>query len=98
MRAHRVFRWSTQLLGAGCIGVLFGCLPAERINRSCEWREPPGATHGGRTHLVEDVRVAQDLGIRFGDSVGGRIWNEANRRAREECTEASFASIATARM
>ena len=47
-----------------------------------------------RTHLIEDVRIAQDLGIRLGDSIAGRIWNEANRSARQSCTDSSFAAIA----
>lgn len=39
------------------------------------------------------MRVAQDLGIRFGDSVGGRIWSDRNFRARESCTNASLQEI-----
>lgn len=74
------------------------CMPQERVNRSCEWRNdsvvltPPG-TRERHLHLSEDVRVAQDLGIRHGDSVGGRHFYAANVDARTACTEASFEQI-----
>ena len=73
-------------------------MPEERINRSCRWTDdvavlaPPG-DRARRAHLIEDVRVAQDLGIRYGDSLGGRLWNDANRDARTRCTEASLRQI-----
>lgn len=82
---------SIRAAGFLVVSALIACLPAERINRSCEWKGDAG--RHDRAHLVEDIRVAQDLGIRYGDSVGGRIWNEANSRARERCTEASFGVI-----
>jgi hypothetical protein len=74
------------------------CMPQARINRSCEWRNdsveigPPGSA-ARRNHLKEDVRVAQDLGIRYGDSTKGRIWSEEHLRARASCTNASLEQI-----
>jgi hypothetical protein len=73
------------------------CMPQDRINRSCQWNDPvvigPPGSRERRAHLEEDVRVAHDLGIRYGDSVAGRIWNDANRHARESCTNASLQQI-----
>lgn len=98
----RVRRWfgvrSTRKGRRHHLAVLFviastvaGCMPAERINRSCEWTGDVGGAD--RAHLIEDVRVAQDLSIRYGDSVAGRIWNATNRSGRTRCTEASFEEI-----
>jgi hypothetical protein len=77
---------------------LTACAPRERINSSCEWRDSvrtslPASSDIRRKHIEEDVRVAQDLGIRYGDSVTGRIYNDAHRAARAYCTDASFLSI-----
>ena len=75
-----------------------GCMPQNRVNSSCEWRNDPvrlaaPGTRERRQHLAEDVRVAQDLGIRHGDSVGGRLWHAPSLQARAACTEASFQQI-----
>lgn len=91
------FRTYSLIISVVIVGPA-GCMPQERINRSCEWRNDtvltaPPRSAGRWDHLKEDARVAQDLGIRYGDSVGGRIWNDANRRARESCTNASLQQI-----
>lgn len=37
--------------------------------------------------------MAQDLGVRYGDAIGGRFNNDANRNARALCTTASIEEI-----
>lgn len=77
-----------------------GCLPRERINSACFWSNhvmPPSA--GGRAlraHLIEDIRVAKDLGIRYADASGPPRPTPEGQRARDSCTERSFAEIARA--
>ena len=67
-------RWVAAIL-CGCAG---GCLPQGRINAVCRWTDdaatlaPPG-NPSRRTHLIEDVRVAKDLGIRYADATAGRF-------------------------
>ena len=72
--------------------LIAACMPPERINASCEWvdsvRTADQSPSARRRHIEEDVRVAQDLGIRYGDSVAGRVWDDANRTARQACTNA----------
>lgn len=75
-----------------------GCLPRERINAACRWTSdtatlPPDATSARRAHLLEDVRVAKDLGIRYADASAGRMNTPAWRQAVTSCTERSFATI-----
>jgi hypothetical protein len=76
------------------------CLPRERINSACVWSNhvmPPSA--GGRAlraHLIEDVRVAKDLGIRYADASGPPRPTPEGQRARDLCTGRSFAEIARA--
>lgn len=82
---------------AAVVTGLTSCMPSERINASCEWKDSVRisnrASSARRKHIEEDVRVAQDLGIRYGDSIAGRLWYGANREARESCTNASVQSI-----
>lgn len=81
------------------LAALSACMPRDRVNASCEWVEPdstlPVDAKARRAHLALDIRIAKDLGIRHGDSVAGRIWNDANRTARERCTQASTQRIRT---
>ncbi len=77
-----------------------GCLPQDRLNATCRWTgdtatlAPPG-TRSRRSHLIEDNGVAQELGIRYADSVAGRNLNTpARQRAQDECTEALLQEIA----
>lgn len=86
--------FNTAVVVAG----LAACAPRERINASCEWTDTvrasmPAPSDARRKHIEEDVRVAQDLGIRYGDSVTGRIYDDAHRQARARCTDSSFQSI-----
>lgn len=76
------------------------CLPRERINATCAWREPaaplPASGEARRAHLIEDIRVAKDLGIRYADASGPPRPTPEGQRARDSCTERSFAEIARA--
>ncbi len=73
-------------------------MPRERTNAECHWigdtamLAPPGDP-ARRAHLLEDVRVAEDLGVRHADAVEGRRNTGAYRSARARCTEASLQSI-----
>ncbi len=74
------------------------CLPRERLNASCKWTgdsavlRPPGdATR--RKHLTEDVRVAEELGIRYADSVAGGMVTDRYVRLRDWCTEVSIREV-----
>jgi hypothetical protein len=76
-----------------------GCLPRDRLNATCRWivdaatLAPPG-NHSRRSHLIEDIGVAQELGIRYADSVAGRSLDTPERqRAQDKCTEASMQEI-----
>lgn len=80
-----------------CIAIC-GCLPRDRLNSACTWtRDPPFAVDVQRTdhrrHLELDVRLAEELGIRHGDSFRGEVALEETHRRREQCTEASIATI-----
>lgn len=81
-----------------CIVASSGCLPAARINSACRWSDhavlPSAEGQTIRAHLVEDIRIAKDLGIRYADASEGRPPGPAWLRARVSCTERSFAEIA----
>ena len=73
------------------------CVPQNRVNASCLWREKPDAlgapgTQMRRAHLAADVRLAQELGVRHADSAIGRpppdmrAWQGAER----QCTAAAL--------
>jgi hypothetical protein len=86
------------ILGGMVCLLTVGCLPRERLNAACEWTAdttvlPPPGDPARRAHLIEDVRVAEDLGIRYGDARGGRVWSDTNRRERAWCTTASLEEI-----
>lgn len=95
-RARHTMRQT--LLGALACLCAAGCLPKERLNDACRFTDdvavlPPPGDPARRAHLIEDVRVAQWLGIRHGDVVAGRVFSEAHRRARAQCTDASFGAV-----
>ena len=84
---------ASVLLGAA------GCLPRARVNAACRWvgdAADVAAPSAHRTHLVEDVRVAEDLGVRYADAVIGRpppsmaSWDSARR----VCAESALAESA----
>lgn len=57
---------------------------------------PSAGGHALRAHLIEDVRVAKDLGIRYADASGPPRPTPEGQRARDSCTERSFVEIARA--
>lgn len=94
--ASAAWRWRRSAVLA-CL-LTTACLPESRLNDACRWTDdvtvlPPPGEPARRAHLVEDVRVAQWLGIRHGDVVVGYVFNDAHRAARAQCTEASLAEI-----
>ncbi|HET6617369.1 MAG TPA: hypothetical protein VFH69_06130 [Gemmatimonadota bacterium] len=46
-----------------------------------------------RRHIELDVRLAEELGIRYGDSFRGEVALEETHRWREQCTDASLSTI-----
>lgn len=74
-----------------------GCLPRERINADCQWTLDAALTAADErtrsAHLLEDVRVARELGIRYADVSAGRMNRPEWRRALEWCTERSLTEI-----
>ena len=75
-----------------------GCLPPERVNADCRWASDTAVlshdkSSARRPHLLEDVRVAKDLGIRYADASAGRMNTPAWREAVTSCTERSLATI-----
>jgi hypothetical protein len=87
----------TLVAMVACLG-LVACLPSDRINAACRWTDdatllPPPGDRARRAHLIEDVRVAQDLGVRYGDAIAGRIDTPANREGQARCTALSIAEI-----
>ena len=75
-----------------------GCLPRERLNSTCEFREPPRALDlsvaADRRHLREDAQVAEELGVRQGDATRGRESIPERTTRAEGCTAAVFDQIA----
>ena len=74
------------------------CLPRERLNSRCEWHGDSAFVAGTRDaahreHLTLDVRLAEELGIRHGDSFK-KVVPIAEARARGQwCTDSSLALI-----
>ena len=91
-------RMLRRSLGTAAVPCITGCLPRARINAACRWTGDEAALAGlddsdRRTHLIEDVRVAKDLGIRYADASEGRLNTPAWHRAQASCTERSIAEI-----
>ena len=81
-----------------CVSVTVSCLPRARINNACRWTDDaatlaPPADPSRRKHLIEDVRIANDLGIRYADATAGRMNTPAWHEAQTECTGRSMAEI-----
>jgi hypothetical protein len=96
LSARRAMR-RALLGGIVCLWTV-ACLPRERLNDACQWTAdtavlPPPGDPARRTHLIEDVRVAEDLGIRYGDAIGGHNGSDLSRRERAWCTSATLEEI-----
>jgi hypothetical protein len=78
--------------------VLAGCVDRARVNDRCEWQDTAFPLdvndRAHQRHLIADVRVAEEIGIRAGDSVRPREGIAASLRTREACTAVLFAEIA----
>jgi hypothetical protein len=75
------------------------CVPRAALNSECSWRTEIARplTIGepdDRRHLDVDVEIAEELGIRYGDSFKGRRTLEVARHRRDDCTATLFAEIA----
>jgi hypothetical protein len=89
---------ATAVSVAACAG-LVGCLPRDRLNDACQWSHAAGfaidpARRAHQRHLAEDAKIAEELGIRHGDSLVGRESIDERRRRREQCTATLFHEIA----
>jgi hypothetical protein len=86
------------LLATGAL--LAACLPADRLNVDCRWIGDSGMIgnrsidDARRSHLAQDVAIAQELSIRFADSVGGRnLDTPARQRLQDDCFDRSLTAI-----
>jgi len=87
-----------RVVGLGVALYSIACLPPQRLNSSCRWENDTVTLAAGdagarRAHLVEDVRVAEEAGIRYADSVAGGMVTERYLRLRDSCTEASILEV-----
>jgi hypothetical protein len=75
------------------------CLPRHRLNSDCTWTGDPSLPldlrrASARRHLIDDVEVAERLGVRYGDAFKKRDGAIEERRRRTDCTTALLADIA----
>jgi hypothetical protein len=88
-----------QLLAlVACLAGGSGCLDARRVNADCRWtgdRAFPvnwtDATH--RRHIVDDVRLAGENAVRFGDAVRTRVGLEGTVPRRDACLDTLYGKI-----
>ena len=74
------------------------CLPEHRLNDSCLWEgDRPGEldlrSSVDRRHLEQDVRLAEDLGIRHGDAWATELPQQRALEEREACTARLLAGV-----
>jgi hypothetical protein len=84
----------------GALLSLCSCLPQDRINTRCEWaNDSAGALdlsrHVDRRHLALDANLAEDLGIRYGDTFRSTDGIVVGGQKRGQCTRELLALIAT---
>ncbi len=74
------------------------CVDRARLNNNCQFSEPARALDlrdpAQRHHLDEDVTLAEELGVRYGDSFRAREGLLVERERTEQCTAALLAEIA----
>jgi hypothetical protein len=75
------------------------CVPRQRLNETCTWTgDAPAALDLRRRsdgrHLQTDVEVAEELGVRYGDSFRRQQGIVVERERWVACTDATFAEIA----
>jgi hypothetical protein len=89
-----------RLLLLSLLGVcLSGCLSRSRLNTNCEWTHDAAfqldlRRGADEEHLIDDVELAEELGIRYGDSFRKRDGIQEEHRRTTECTTTLFAEIA----
>ena len=81
------------------VALTVGCFGSKRDNSGCSWPAhtwaPLNLTRASdRTHLSADVRLAEELAIRYGDVRWGP-GQVRRERSRQECLEPLFATITT---
>lgn len=77
---------------------LVACVDRERVNTSCAWSDDQSGRldlrHAAdRQHLHDDAVMAEELGIRLGDSFRGVKSIEERRAIWAACTDSVFAVI-----
>jgi hypothetical protein len=84
-----------------CVMLLccIGCEPRAGMNSSCIWPFEPvslidSSRDSDRRHLVDDVRIAEELGIRYADGKGKL--RPDSLQIRSGCEDRLFAAIAHA--
>jgi hypothetical protein len=75
------------------------CVPGQRLNDTCTWTGDAPAPldlqqRADVRHLQTDVELAEELGVRHGDSFRRQHGIEVARERRDACTAALFAEIA----
>jgi hypothetical protein len=85
-----------QLFLAVCLSA---CIPRSRLNTNCEWTHDRAfqldlQQGADQRHLNSDVELAEELGIRYGDSFRKRDGRVEEHRRTTECTTTLFAQIA----
>lgn len=93
-------RWAWLVAGTAAVGALAGCAMPDGMNDRCEWPperaaalDPADPAH--EDHLVDDVRVAEELAIRYDDvRLARRIPVPGGPITRDECNAMLFATIA----
>jgi hypothetical protein len=78
---------------------LSGCIARDRLNTNCEWTRDVAFRldlehEAEQRHLNDDVELAEELGIRYGDSFRKRDGRLEEHRRTTECRTTLFAAIA----
>ena len=96
---RRVTRKRLLLAYLGCLAASGACLDARRLNANCQWIGDRAfdvdwvdATH--RRHLAEDVRLAGENAVRFGDAVRRTAGLEVEASRSVACLDALYTRIA----
>jgi len=87
------------IASASVLVVSLSCVPRQRLNETCTWTgDAPAALDLRRRsdvrHLQTDVEVAEELGVRYGDSFRRQQGIVVERERWVACTDATFAEIA----
>lgn len=83
--------------GLVCL-IAAGCLPRDRLNSTCDWTDDSAGAldlrrDADRKHLELDAAIAEEIGVRYGDSFRGAVSLDETGRKTEQCTNAALARI-----